>query len=411
MKMFAGVMLFIINLIINLKMMNKTQNRNNRQAMYLKYTKSNLFSQDGIDNIHKITPKVTEKKIFSSVYKPQYKEKSAREQYMKQFWNKDIKDQKKASKPVKINLNLNANDIICRDIFSDCDAKEYKISKSKSFYLPRSGCNIDLSEKNTMSSRSRKIDQMNSDIFFTESNRPKKIGKAMYLSQLPSPPNEKARPLITFRNKASNDNNKAVNTIVYSKNPSRFDNRYTNTEPVLRRSATIAPKKKSFRKVNLCERDTNSHLNKVKDSIASTGVRTNSSNVESVNYNILMPTKPNSITPSLCTINCFFNEEKKKIIENYEINVSKEFPKANARELKNYFISEGLHIFNFEEKQNCVNSQIGKFTFKIRRSDIDKDYDNKINKIHKKVEKHQMVMRKMPLMFKIPLYVYRLIDI
>lgn len=388
------------------------QGNDNHHSMYLKYTKSNLFSSEGKDITHKITPKITEKKSnISSVYKPQYNEKSAREQYMKQLWNKDIKDNKTAKKPIKINLNLNANDIICRDMFSDCDVKEYRIRRSKSFFLPRSSYNINLSEKNAMSSRRRKIDQMSSDIFFTECNTPRKMDKKMFIAQLATSPCEKMKPLLSFRNKALNSsNNTPAHSIIHSKLPSHCDWRYTNTEPVLKRSATIAPKRRSFRKVNRCERDTNSQLSEVRNSIASSGYRTNQTNVESVNYNILMPTKPNNTTPTVFKFNSFFHEEKKKImnpakmIENFEINVPKEFMKINSREIKNYFISEGLHIFNFEERQNCVNTQEGKLTFKIRRSDLDKDYDSKINKIHKKVGKHQMVMKQVPLMTKLPLY-------
>ena len=64
--------------------------------------------------------------------------------------------------------------------------------------------------------------------------------------------------------------------------------------------------------------------------------------------------------------------------------------------MKNLFYSEGIHLFKFEEKGSGVNGfKNGKFTFRIRKNDLDKNYDKKMDLIKTKIKNKNMKMVKL----------------
>lgn len=142
----------------------------NRRKIYMKYNNSNIFSLNE-GSISYINPKSALRKKTNHSFDPKYKEKTAREEYMKQFWNKEIKETKGFCKAKRFKQKVkNAEDIMCRDMYSNCNVKEYKMRRCKSVYLSRSNLSEKINQVNNVTSRKRKIDQMKSDIFFTNSH-------------------------------------------------------------------------------------------------------------------------------------------------------------------------------------------------------------------------------------------------
>ena len=118
--------------------------------------------------------------------------------------------------------------------------------------------------------------------------------------------------------------------------------------------------------------------------------KTNLSNISSVNYNIIR-TDPNSN----------INDKYEKLsnikptpsdYENYEIIIPKNFNKINESKIKNILHSQGLHYFDFKTDADIVGGEKGKYTFNIRKSDLEKN--NNINKAIKKLEEKYNIKMK-----------------
>lgn len=382
--------------------MNNETNQINRRDMYMKYNNSTIFSSNEGDN-SAINPKSVLKKQINHSFNPRYKEKTAREEYMRQFWNKEIKDTTNFSQAKRFTKKvINAEDIICRDMYSSCSVRDYKLRRSKSVYLPRSGLSEKIVNDRNISSRKRKIEQMTSDIFFTKkplSNEGKERNSlnAKNLS--------KAQQIRTKSNTISMNKSQGTNqTKTHRYNSHSLIN---NPKRILKRSKTELPAKSSFKRVNVFRKNYTSDFNDQKKAIISSGKRTNMTNVESVQYNFLSNNCSNDLLKnnvkhkqSNSYLGGIHNNKlitSQKSIDKYVISTLKCFNKVTGKELKENFYAKGLHVFNFEEKQDFLNCQKGVFTFKIRRNEYDSDYDNKISKINKELQKQNMSMSKVPI--------------
>lgn len=132
-------------------------------------------------------------------------------------------------------------------------------------------------------------------------------------------------------------------------------------------------------------------------------------NIESVQYNFISH-NVSHIKKSNSYLGGIQNNKimtPNKSMDKYQINVLKSFNKVNGRDLKKYFYGEGLHLFNFNEKQDFLNENKGIFTFQIRRNDNanDNDYENKISNINKQLVKQNMTMNKVSIMNKASQYI------
>jgi hypothetical protein len=118
----------------------------------------------------------------------------------------------------------------------------------------------------------------------------------------------------------------------------------------------------------------------------------NLNGMNSVKYNIITPTRVNSdrsyrYTPA--------EETALSNVDYYEIECGDKFNKMNTGLLKNTFYSEGIHIFKFEEKVNLLNGKTqGRFTFKVRKSENQKEFEDKMEKIENKLKQKNLKLVK-----------------
>lgn len=253
---------------------------------------------------NEITDKITNS-VYAKEFIPSYREKSARERYMNDIYSqktiqhpplKEIvhvpglfsprQNQKTISKLQ--NTILNSNDIMCRDMYSNCNVKEYKKRRTKSMYIDRSFvcCGLDLDDNGQVNSRKRKISHMTSDIFFTESEE-NPLNKTVMVESS-TKRNKKSKEVKKDNNNNISNNNhikketttKTRNTIenmhtihnrnpmnfytktnvpvekkniVYSKFSSHCDWQHTNINAKLQRSKTVEPKiRKLYNRKSFC---------------------------------------------------------------------------------------------------------------------------------------------------------------
>ena len=110
--------------------------------------------------------------------------------------------------------------------------------------------------------------------------------------------------------------------------------------------------------------------------------KTNASNIESVNYDIIS-NKKNNLYDKYNKL----SNKKASISEydNYEIIIPKNYNKLDGQKLKNMLHAEGVHFFGFSEQAN-IGGDKGKFKFKIRKSNLNEnDSNNCIKKLSKKL--------------------------
>ena len=110
--------------------------------------------------------------------------------------------------------------------------------------------------------------------------------------------------------------------------------------------------------------------------------KTNASNIESVNYDIIS-NKKNNLYDKYNKL----SNQKASVSEydNYEIIIPKNYNKLDGQKLKNMLHAEGVHYFGFSEEAN-IGGDKGKFKFKIRKSNLDKnDKNNCVTKLSKKL--------------------------
>ena len=337
---------------------------------------------------------------------------------------------------VKSQRDLTSNDIVCRDMYSNCDVKEYRFRRAKSMYVNRSYCYRDDDNNNItndvdINSRKRKILNMTSDIFFTESSdNPLNKDKSSH---------HHPQKILNLKLQHNNTNNTYINNFsttnttkhtlnnmhsIHNRNPMNFytktnapvikkqiiHSKYSpqcnwqlmNIEAAVKRSKTVEPRIKTlYRRKSFCtktnDRDPELYsyyttINKDTSNVnGSTTPRphckhllANLNGMNSVKYNIISPGRLNSdrsyrYKPA--------EDTALSNIDYYEIQCGDKFNKMNAGLLKNTFYSEGIHIFKFEEKTNLLNGKTqGRFTFKVRKGENQKEFKDKMEKIENKLK-------------------------
>jgi hypothetical protein len=119
--------------------------------------------------------------------------------------------------------------------------------------------------------------------------------------------------------------------------------------------------------------------------------KTNINNLESVNYNIIN-NRNSSIRELYSTLSSTKPNFEK--VSNYEIIIPNNFKQSNEVKLKNILHAEGLHFFNFTEQGDVIAGNKGKYIFKIRNSNNEKNFKDKIKKVNSKFTKLNVKLKK-----------------
>lgn len=415
-----------------------------RKEMYLKYKKSTIFNDGNPGATGLITTKINKKK-YNQTFEPKYNEKNAREQYIKQFWKKDpqcfpIKSTNpktnanaKLSKSFYSKKNLNANEIMCRDMYSNCNPKEYQMRRSKSSYLKRSKeCFNSITTNNTirnsnanakeMNSKERFVDSLQSNIFFSSERNSNANESKHSLEKIDS--NNNRISIYPLGNSNGISNLKIPNSrITHSKLTSNFDWKYVNTEISSERLSLNVNKLNGNCNGNHFKKNiSNENDHKRRQNLLNGHQKENFINLNSVNYDIITNTeggiaskngivnKANS-RPKVLNDSLIPNQQKKSIqisngnsssrtvnhckeTDEYQIDVPKEFDKLNIKEIKNMFYSAGIHLYKCETRANSLSNGSGKIVFKVRKDKNDCEYLTKIKTINSKIANSQMALNK-----------------
>ena len=254
---------------------------------------------------------------------------------------------------------------------------EYKIKRSQSFFSSRT-YNKEKILRTTNNSRIRKLYSMSSDIFnledcstnLVENNSNYNTNIEPYI-HLGNENNHITKNInyFTLENDDNVNNNKKpfleknkikkYNTNINIKNIKHIDKPFGNKK---------FNKKSLYLNKDFANSDFTPFLHKIKSK-----TKTNASNIESVNYDIIS-NKENNLYDKYKN----YSNKRGDILEyeNYEIIIPKNYNKLDSSKLKNLMHAEGIHFFGLRE-QAKVSGDKGKFCFKIRKTNLNKN--KKIN--------------------------------
>ena len=415
-------------------------NPESRKELYLKYTKSNIFNDPKKKDIpYKITEKITNKE-YSKQFEPQYDTTTARQRYMNHFH--PSKDNKTHSR----NYQETSSSTMAKDLFGNTETHENRIKRSKSlFFIDRSFTtrNVNQSE---MDSRQRKLDGMQSDIFFLSKDEsgPKLPQHHNARSALTQQKIKRSKTVSNFkdliRNSTSHHNNntntsniKTYNSFqhnnsnstttgvssyrnkinhsnpmgIYMKNVNQQVNRkfnrskycsntdwkYFNTEEQNKTQPSLNKcygRKEIINKGNDRDPELDPYYLTTENIVKKN--KSHISNLNSVSYDLLS-SKP--VSPHW-KVNSFVNNETKTKpaeLMKFEIEVGKDFNPANGCKIKNLIRSEGLHLFDFVDTGQCITGpKPSKYTFNIRKNVDDPQFEEKLKNVSEKLSKKQLQM-------------------
>ncbi len=393
--------------------MNAPKIESKREIYYLKYKKSSIFddsfpqkSERNEDS--KITDKVTNRR-YDKIFIPKLDNLTSRQRYIQNLYKNDFVDlintpKKKHSKIKRIKYRSNSESY-AKNKTTLTENNFYK-KRNKSFY--RANSNNDEKSltilRTTTDHRIRSIYSRYSDIFNTDNNfanSNNKHNKASILSNKEKniekynickvSDNSKTRikPKKLEVNKNKNVKNclekefKMKNNIIKSER---------EKEELLRKKV----REKQYNKKNNIKIENNSNellppMYKFRLKIKNENKKTNINNLESVNYNIINNKKSN-IRQEYTNLSAIKPSFEK--ISNYEIKIPKDFNKVNEVQLKKILNSEGLHYFHFSEEGDIISGRKGKYIFKIRNTNNEKEYKKKIKRVNSKFKKLNVKLNK-----------------
>lgn len=402
--------------------MFKTAKLESQKELFLKSNHPTAYQRYTLRKQKPITEKITNI-TFTKEYLPKNIEVSSRQKYLNNILENSLKpynDQKTFRKLSKIHRSRNNNNktfdnensslsqsrssynFRSLSNYSKCKT-EYKIKRPQSFFSNRTYNKEDVLRK-TNNSRIRKLYSMASDIFNLDESSTNLIQHSSFYNNNNYNNNiEYSVDTIHFGNE---NNYKNKNIKNFSVNDEYDDNSYISSSKGLlekgncefsiqtaRRINLNKLKKykknvenKKFNKLSLLLNKDFSHsdfvpfLHKIKSK-----TKTNESNIESVNYDIIS-NKSNNLYDKY---NKFSNKKANSSqYDNYEIIIPKNYNKLDGSKLKNLLHSQGIHFFGFREDAKVAGDR-GKFKFKIRKSITDKNNSNinNIEKLSKKLNK------------------------
>ena len=154
--------------------------------------------------------------------------------------------------------------------------------------------------------------------------------------------------------------------------------------------------KDKFNRVNIINR---SQYNKNETySLNSKGKKTNSSNIESVKYDIISTRKSNIFDKYNNLSGVKASTSK---YEDYEIIVPKDYNKSNINNYKTVFNSNGMHIFGIREEGDIIAGQKGKYKIKVRTNGKEEKEKKKM------IDKSNNKLMNMDVKFKKNIYDWR----
>ena len=388
--------------------MNKAKIESQREKYYLKYKKSSIFDPVPSNNTknekYKITDKITNKN-YQKKFKPKEDIITSRQRYINSLYKNDLTDltytpKKKLSKIRRTKSNSSFNKNNNHDAsFSHplSEKKEISMKRKMSFFRENSVTDEKITKilRTTRNHKLRSFYSKTSDIFniHNTSTNSVKIDKKFEKNKNDEILNKtsdnirKIKPIGLKIGKIRNTKNYFLRELTSKNNTIRSER---EKEELLKKKV----KEKSFHKKNFAKEE------KIKDEVLppmyeyklkSKNKKTNINNLESVSYNIINNRKSNirQIYSTLSSLKPNFEK-----VSNYEIIIPNNFKKVNEVKLKNVLHSEGLHIFNFTEQGDVIGGNKGKYIFKIRNSNNEKSFKDKIKKVNSKFSKLNVKLKK-----------------
>ena len=388
--------------------MNKAKIESQREKYYLKYKKSSIFDpapSNGTQNDkYKITDKITSKK-YQKKFTPKEDIITSRQRYINSLYKNDLTDltftpKKKRSKirRLKSNSSLNKNNNNDESFFRTLTEKRETSMKRKMSFFRESSVNDEKALKILRTTRNHKLRSFyskTSDIFNTHNTSTNSVkidkkqekNKNNEILNKTSDNIKKTRPIGLKFAKMRNTKNFFLRELTSKNNIIRSER---EKEELLKKKV----KEKSFHKKSFAKQA------KIKDEVLppmyeyklkNKNRKTNINNLESVSYNIINNRK-SSIRQMYSTLSSTNPNFEK--VSNYEIIIPNNFKQVNEVKLKNILHAEGLHIFNFTEQGDVIAGNKGKYMFKIRNSNNEKNFNDKIKKVNSKFSKLNVKLKK-----------------
>ena len=389
--------------------MNKAKIESQREKYYLKYKKSSIFdpapSNTTKNEKYKITDKITNKN-YPKKFKPKEDIITSRQRYINSLYKNDLTDltftpKKKRSKirRMKSNSSLNKNNNNNASFSHPLTEKKEISMKRKMSFFRESSLNDEKTIKILRTTRNHKLRSFlskTSDIFNTHNTSTNSVKNDKKCEKNKNNENlnktsdniRKIKPLSLKMSKMRNTKNFFLRELTSKNNTIRSER---EKEELLRKKV----KEKSFHKKNFAKEE------KIKDEVLppmyeyklkNKNRKTNINNLESVSYNIINNRNSN-IRQIYSTLSSAKPDFEK--VSNYEIIIPNNFKQLNEVKLKNILHSEGLHFFNFTEQGDVISGNKGKYIFKIRNSNIEKNFKDKIKKVNSKFSKLNVKLKKL----------------
>ena len=383
--------------------MNEIKVQNKRQIFYLKYKKSSIFDNNlssyntGNNSKSKITDKITSKR-YDNIFIPKIDTLTSRQRYIKNLYNIDKVEL--AYTPKKFHSKIKRKSL-GSNFPLPLSARNYK-KRKMSFFRESSNNNYKTLKilRTTNNHKIRDYYSKFSDIFNLNNNilsySDKNKNQSSNISNKDSDSGQGINSnLLKLRIKPIQINLKGINNkknvfqreLILKNNIIKSER---EKEELLRRKV----KEKIYNKKNQTKKENilNGLLNSIhKFKLELKHNKTDINNLGSVNYNIINNKKSNErqTYTNLSSAKPSFEN-----ISNYEIIIPKDFNKVNEVKLKNILHCEGLHFFNFTEQGDVIGGNKGKYLFKIRNSNIDKNFNHKIKNINLKFSKLNVKLNK-----------------
>lgn len=413
--------------------MTSNQKQSQRQLLLAKYTSSDIFgssSSSSSSNVkhqplsHNLKPK--------QLFEPKYENITAKERYNRHFGkniitpNKQpplIKKQLPPQQPssrTNTKTPLQATDIMCRDMYNNCDTTTYRLRRSKSTFIKRSYIDNTVHSASTthndIDARTRCLNHNRSNIFFVDAPQRAVPSSTLKQQQQHKQTTKKATyPQKSFTIKrslyATNTDWRVANTEVpsYKRNKTCDVHSSSNT----RNNNNNIRNFKSQRFYN----ETHSTNLKEKKQALPSNVKTDFNNIESVSYNIISGEphykeqhtshSPDTYISDISTTTTHNNNDNKRLVtdvnvnvndnfitENYVIDVPSGFNITDINTIKNYFVKEKMHIYGVGESSNPIGHNKGQIKFKIRRNADDVEFVAKMDAINQMIKEKKMKMSK-----------------
>jgi len=388
--------------------MNKAKIESQREKYYLKYKKSSIFdpvsSNITKNDKYKITDKITNKN-YQKKFKPKEDIITSRQRYINSLYKNDLTDmtftpKKKRSKirRLKSNSSLNKNNNHNASFSHPLTEKKEISTKRKMSFFRDSSVNDKKALKILRTTRNHKLRSFyskTSDIFNTHNTSTNSVkidkksekNKNNEILNKTSDNIRKVKPISLKISRMRNTKNYFMRELTSKNNTIRSER---EKEELLKKKV----KEKSFHKKSFAKEK------KIKDEVLppmyeyklkNINKKTNINNLESVSYNIINNRNSNirQIYSTLSSTKPNFEK-----VSNYEILIPNNFKQLNEVKLKNILHAEGLHFFNFTEQGDVIGGNKGKYIFKIRNSNNEKNFNDKIKKVNSKFNKFNVKLKK-----------------